>query len=88
MPKRFTAKEERQIEHIEDSEKARGLPAETAKRIAYATVTKQGEENGKARYTAKEKRQAAHIAESEEARGKSKEEAKSIGYATVNKQSG
>ena len=85
MPGRFTAKEERQIEHIEQSEEKRGKSAEVAKRIAYATVTKQGEERGIKRYTAKEKRQAKHIGQSEEERGKSAQEAKSIGYATVNK---
>ena len=85
MPGRYTAKEERQIKHIEESEEERGKSPEVAKRIAYATVTKQGAEHGVERYTPKEKRQAEHIAQSEEDRGKSPEEAKSIGYATVNK---
>ena len=80
---RFSAKEHRQIEHIEKSEKSRGLPAREAKAIAYATVTKENPK--KNRYSAKERRQAEHIMESEEARGKSKREAKSIAYATVNK---
>jgi hypothetical protein len=80
---RYTAKEHRQIEHIEKSEEARGLAADEAKAIAYATVTKKNPK--KNRYSAKERRQAEHIMESEEARGKSKLEAKSIAYATVNK---
>jgi hypothetical protein len=85
MPGRYSAKEERQIEHIEQSEEKRGKSADEAKRIAYATVTKQGEEHGVKRYTPQEKRQAKHIAQSEEERGKTAQEAKSIGYATVNK---
>jgi hypothetical protein len=84
MPKhRYTPKEHRQVEHIKASEEARGMPAEEAEAIGYATVNKHDPE--KHRYTAKEKRQATHIAQSEEARGKSKTVAKSIGYATVNK---
>lgn len=85
MPKkhRYSAKEHRQVEHIKESEEARGVPAEEAEAIGYATVNKQ--DPGKHRHTAKEKRQVEHIAESEEARGKSEAEAKRIGYATVNK---
>lgn len=79
----FSAKEHRQVEHIKESEVARGVPAEEAEAIGYATVTKQNP--GKHRHTAKENRQVEHIVESEEARGKSEAEAKSIGYATVNK---
>lgn len=81
--RRFTPKEHRQIEHIEKSEKARGLSADEAKAIGYATVTKTNPK--KNRYSAKERRQAEHIMESEEHRGKSKLEAKRIAYATVNK---
>jgi hypothetical protein len=81
--RRFTAKEHRQIEHIEHSERARGLPANEAKAVGYATVTKRNPK--KNRYSAKERRQAEHIVESEEARGKSEREAKRIAYATVNK---
>jgi hypothetical protein len=85
MPKkhRYTPKEHRQVEHIKESEQARGIPAEEAAGIGYATVNKRNPDAH--RYTVKEKRQAEHIAESEEARGKSEAEAKSIGYATVNK---
>lgn len=84
---RYTAKEHRQVEHIKESEEQRGMPAEEAERVGYATVNKQvGENDATRRYTAKERRQAAHIEESEEVRGKSPSEAKSIAYATVNKQ--
>ena len=85
MPKkhRYSAKEHRQVDHIKSSEEARGVPAEEAEAIGYATVNKQNPD--KHRHTAKEKRQVEHIAESEEARGKSKAQARGIGYATVNK---
>ena len=73
-------------EHIIEGEEARGLPAEEAKRIAFATVNKQvNASDPKRRFSAKEHRQVEHIEASEEARGKSPEEAKSIAYATVNK---
>ena len=87
MPKKhkYSAKEHRQVEHIKESEEARGHSAEEAEAIGYATVNKQNPE--KHRYTAKERRQAEHIADSERARGKSKTVAKSIGFATVNKRS-
>lgn len=88
MPKkkhRYSAKEHRQIEHIKESEEARGHSRHEAEAIGYATVNKQNP--SKHRYTAKEKRQADHVMESEEARGKSASEAKSIAYATVNKRS-
>ncbi len=85
MPKkhRYTDKEHRQVEHIEQSEEARGHSPVEARSIAYATVNKQNPQ--KHRFTSKEKRQAEHIAESEEDRGKSASEAKAIGFATVNK---
>ena len=38
---RFTKKEDRQIEHIKESEKEQGRSTEDAERIAYATVNKQ-----------------------------------------------
>lgn len=85
MPRKhqYSAKEHRQVEHIEHSEEARGVPAAEAEAIGYATVNKQNP--GKHRFSAKQDRQAEHIAESEEARGKSAAAAKRIGYATVNK---
>ena len=79
----YSQKEHRQVEHVKESEEARGVSPSEAEAIGYATVNKQNPE--KHRYTAKEKRQAEHIMESEEARGKSKAQAKSIAYATVNK---
>jgi hypothetical protein len=79
----FSPKEHRQVEHIAESEQARGHGESEAHAIGYATVTKQNP--GKHRFSAKEKRQAEHIVESEEAAGKSETEAKSIAYATVNK---
>ncbi|HEV3092297.1 MAG TPA: hypothetical protein VGX91_12730 [Candidatus Cybelea sp.] len=82
---RYTAKEHRQVEHIAESEEARGVSPEEAQAIGYATVNKQNPE--KHRYTAKEKRQAEHIIESEEASGKTEAEATRIAYATVNKRS-
>ena len=85
MPKkhRYSPKEHRQVEHITESEVARGMTAEEAEGVGYATVNKLNPD--KHRYTPKEKRQAEHIMESEEARGKSEGEAKRIAYATVNK---
>ncbi|MBV8172408.1 MAG: hypothetical protein JO219_10820 [Candidatus Eremiobacteraeota bacterium] len=80
---RYSPKERRQVEHIEQSEEARGHSPQEAKAIAYATVNKRSP--AKHRFSAKEDREAEHVAESEEARGKSPEEAKRIGYATVNK---
>jgi hypothetical protein len=80
---RYSSKEHRQIEHIQESEKARGKSPEEAKSIGYATVNKQNP--GKHRFTEKEDRQAEHIMESEESAGKSEAEAKRIAYATVNK---
>ena len=81
---RYSAKEHRQIEHIKESEEARGVDSSEASAIGYATVNKQNP--GKHRFTAKEDRQAEHIMESEEERGKPEAEAKRIAYATVNKQ--
>jgi len=84
---RFTAKEHRQVEHIKESEEQRGMSAEEAERVGYATVNKSVvATDPKRRFTAKEHRQVEHIEESEEKRGKSPHEAKSIAYATVNKQ--
>jgi hypothetical protein len=41
---RFTEKEDRQIEHIKDSEVEAGKSEDDAERIAYATVNKQKSE--------------------------------------------
>jgi plasmid stabilization system protein ParE len=48
----YTDKQKRQAEHIEDSEKARGKSADSAERIAWATVNKQdggGKKSGSGR---------------------------------------
>ena len=37
---RYSPKEHRQVEHIKESEEARGKSEDEAKRIAYATVNK------------------------------------------------
>jgi hypothetical protein len=39
---RFSEKEDRQAQHVAASERARGVSAERAKRIGYATVVSQG----------------------------------------------
>ncbi len=85
MPRKhqYSQKEHRQVEHIKQSEEARGVPAQEAEAVGYATVNKRNP--GKHRFAAKEDRQAQHIAESEKAQGKSEAEAKRIAYATVNK---
>jgi hypothetical protein len=44
---RFTEKEDRQAEHIKDSEKKEGRSEKDAERIAYATVNKQKSEKKK-----------------------------------------
>ncbi len=44
MPGRFTEKEDRQAEHIKQSEKERGYSEEKAEQIGYATVSKQKQE--------------------------------------------
>lgn len=38
---KYTDKQKRQAQHIEESEKARGVPEEEAEAIAWATVNKQ-----------------------------------------------
>ena len=80
---RYSPKEHRQVEHIKESEEARGHSPEEAEAIGYATLNKQNPDEH--RYTAKERRLTQHIIDSEEARGKSEVEAKRIAYATVNK---
>jgi hypothetical protein len=87
MPKRnrYTAKENRQVEHIKESEERRGHSESEAEAIGYATVNKQNPDRH--RYTDKEHRQADHIIDSEERAGKSEAEAKRIAFATVNKRS-
>jgi hypothetical protein len=42
---RFSKKEDRQAEHIKESEEKRGKSEKDAERIAYATVNKQKQEH-------------------------------------------
>ena len=47
MPKAWSAKDERQYEHVKESEQKRGRPAERAEEIAARTVNKQRREEGR-----------------------------------------
>ena len=49
MPKAWSAKRERQYEHIKDSEKKQGRSTKRAKEIAARTVNKQRAEKGEAK---------------------------------------
>jgi hypothetical protein len=47
MPQAWSAKDERQYEHIKDSEKKEGRSTKRAKQIAAATVNKQRKAEGR-----------------------------------------
>ncbi|MGQ4599028.1 plasmid stabilization protein [Nocardia sp. R6R-6] len=47
MPEEWTAKEERQYEHVKDSAKSRGASMERAKEVAARTVNKNRAQEGK-----------------------------------------
>ena len=47
MPQAWSAKDERQYEHIKDSAKEKGRSAKRAKQIAAATVNKQRKSEGR-----------------------------------------
>lgn len=49
MPKEWTAKQERQYEHIKDSEQDQGAPAKRAKEIAARTVNKNRARSGQSK---------------------------------------
>jgi plasmid stabilization system protein ParE len=49
MPKAWTDKQEREYEHIRDSEKSRGASTRRAKEIAARTVNKNRAQSGQAR---------------------------------------
>jgi hypothetical protein len=49
MPKAWSAKRERQYEHIKDSEKKQGRSTKRAKQIAAATVNKERARSGEAK---------------------------------------
>jgi hypothetical protein len=51
MPKAWSAKDERQYEHIKASEKKEGRSAKRAKQIAAATVNKQRKSEGRTKTT-------------------------------------
>ena len=63
----------------------RGMAANEAERVGYATVNKHRGRSAPTLY-GKEHRKVDHINASEEARGVDADEAKNIAYATVNKQ--
>ncbi len=54
MAKSWSAKDERQYEHIKDSEKERGRSTERAKEIAARTVNKQRASEGRTKEGGKE----------------------------------
>jgi hypothetical protein len=47
MPRSWSAKDEREYEHVKDSEKERGRSAERAEEIAARTVNKQRSKEGR-----------------------------------------
>lgn len=47
MPKAWNKKDERQYEHVKESEEDRGRPAKKAKEIAARTVNKQRSKEGR-----------------------------------------
>ncbi|HYD00215.1 MAG TPA: hypothetical protein VEB22_03235 [Phycisphaerales bacterium] len=47
MPRTWSRKDERQYEHVRESEAREGRSPETAKRIAAATVNKQRKKEGR-----------------------------------------
>jgi hypothetical protein len=49
MPQNWSKKDERQYEHIKDSQKERGRSTERAKEIAARTVNKQRSKEGRAK---------------------------------------
>ena len=53
MPKAWTNKDERQYEHIKDSEKKEGRSTKRAKSIAAATVNKQRASEGRTKTSSK-----------------------------------
>lgn len=53
MPKEWTAKQEREYEHIKDSEQSRGASTRRAKEIAARTVNKNRAQAGQSRTASK-----------------------------------
>jgi len=56
MPQAWTAKDERQYEHIKDSEKKRGASTKRAKEIAARTVNKERAQSGEAKTSSRTSR--------------------------------
>jgi hypothetical protein len=56
MPKAWSAKRERQYEHIKDSEKKQGRSTRRAKQIAAATVNKERARSGEAKTSSRSSR--------------------------------
>ena len=59
MPQAWSAKDERQYEHIKDSEKKEGRSLKRAKQIAAATVNKQRQSEGRTKAQRSRKTSAA-----------------------------
>ena len=55
MPEAWSNKDERQYEHVKDSEKKRGRSTKTAKRIAAATVNKERASEGRTKTSSKKR---------------------------------
>ncbi|WP_280362253.1 plasmid stabilization protein [Nocardia wallacei] len=53
MPKEWTAKQEREYEHIKDSEQSRGASTSRSKEIAARTVNKNRAQSGQSRTASK-----------------------------------
>ncbi|MFJ1457551.1 plasmid stabilization protein [Nocardia wallacei] len=53
MPKEWTAKQEREYEHIKDSEQSRGASTRRSKEIAARTVNKNRAQSGQSRTASK-----------------------------------
>lgn len=56
MPKAWTKKDERQYEHVKDSEKKQGRSEKRSKEIAARTVNKQRSQEGRTKSKSKGKR--------------------------------
>jgi hypothetical protein len=59
MPKAWTKKDERQYEHVKESEAERGRSSKRAKEIAAATVNKQRSKEGRTKTKASARRKSS-----------------------------
>ncbi len=55
MPRSWSSKDERQYEHVKESEEDRGRSSRAAKRIAAATVNKQRSKEGRTKSQSRSK---------------------------------